>query len=382
MNPLRSISIATAIGVLALLCACPRGDAKPRKGNARELRSQLSTVKSRIQETRAEIRQTRRKERHVAAEIDIVGNRINAVEGRLAAVRRQLSVLRQRRRVLLRRIAEAEERLSARRRVLAGRLRSTYEAGRTNYLQVLLQSRSVNEYLSRSHYIRRIVDSDVQLMDGIRADERQLNRDRQQVERDASDRVRLRAQLQTDREQYCADVDRKSDLLSDLRQDREAMEEALDQLEESSREIAARIRALQQTPQGRRRLAQRWSGSFIRPASGEITSGFGMRLHPILRRTRMHTGVDIGAGYGSPIRAAADGVVIMAGYMRGYGNTVIIDHGGGVSTLYGHCSVLSASEGQSVRQGQLVARVGSSGLSTGPHLHFEVRRNGSPVDPL
>src|SRR5207245_1044862 len=97
---------------------------------------------------------------------------------------------------------------------------------------------------------------------------------------------------------------------------------------------------------------------------------------------RMHTGVDIGAGYGSPIYAAASGEVIFAGYMRGYGNTVIIDHGGGVSTLYGHCSALLVHEGQGVSKGENIARVGSTGMATGPHLHWEVRRNGTPVNPM
>jgi murein DD-endopeptidase MepM/ murein hydrolase activator NlpD len=135
------------------------------------------------------------------------------------------------------------------------------------------------------------------------------------------------------------------------------------------------------TPRGRARARIAWRGSFSRPADGPITSGYGPRYHPILRRSRMHTGMDIGAGYGSSIRAAADGEVIYAGYRGGYGKTVVVDHGGGVSTLYAHCSALLVRDGQMVRRGQTVARVGSTGMSTGPHLHFEVRRNGSPVSP-
>jgi murein DD-endopeptidase MepM/ murein hydrolase activator NlpD len=119
----------------------------------------------------------------------------------------------------------------------------------------------------------------------------------------------------------------------------------------------------------------------VRPVPGAITSGFGMRLHPILGYTRMHTGVDMHAGYGEPIKAAATGRVILAGPYGGYGNAVIIDHGGGMTTLYGHQSSLNVSYGDEVSAGDVIGYVGSSGLATGPHLHFEVRINGVPVDP-
>ena len=120
----------------------------------------------------------------------------------------------------------------------------------------------------------------------------------------------------------------------------------------------------------------------IKPASGSITSSFGMRYHPILKRSRPHQGIDIGASNRSPIVAAATGTIIKAGWMSGYGNTVVIDHGSGISTLYGHCSVIHVAEGQLVTMGTKVASVGSTGLATGPHLHFEVRKNGKPVNPV
>jgi murein DD-endopeptidase MepM/ murein hydrolase activator NlpD len=118
------------------------------------------------------------------------------------------------------------------------------------------------------------------------------------------------------------------------------------------------------------------------PTAGRVGSGFGMRVHPITRVRRLHAGVDIGAPTGTPIVAAAAGVVTSAGRAGGYGNLVKIDHGGGVETRYAHASVLLVRAGQRVERGQLIARVGSTGLSTGPHLHFEVRVGGQPVDPL
>jgi murein DD-endopeptidase MepM/ murein hydrolase activator NlpD len=122
-------------------------------------------------------------------------------------------------------------------------------------------------------------------------------------------------------------------------------------------------------------------GVLVRPVPGPITSGFGPRLHPILGYTRMHTGVDMTAGYGEPIKAAASGRVIYAAVRGGYGNCIIIDHGGGMTTLYAHQSAFNVSYGDHVSAGDVIGYIGSSGLATGPHLHFEVRINGSPVDP-
>jgi len=124
------------------------------------------------------------------------------------------------------------------------------------------------------------------------------------------------------------------------------------------------------------------SAALMAPVAGRITSGFGMRFHPILHFARMHTGLDFGAAWGSPIVAAADGQVVVAGWTGGYGRAVEVAHGGGIVTLYGHMSGIAASPGQMVRQGQVIGYVGSTGLSTGPHLHFEVRMNGRPVDPM
>jgi murein DD-endopeptidase MepM/ murein hydrolase activator NlpD len=118
------------------------------------------------------------------------------------------------------------------------------------------------------------------------------------------------------------------------------------------------------------------------PVSGRITSGFGMRVAPIRGGWRMHRGLDISASSGTRVRSAGAGIIVFAGYRSGYGKTVVVDHGGGMKTLYGHMSRLAAREGRRVREGDVIGYVGSTGRSTGPHLHFEVRFRGEPVNPL
>ncbi len=124
-----------------------------------------------------------------------------------------------------------------------------------------------------------------------------------------------------------------------------------------------------------------WTSRFLMPTAGKLGSGFGMRFHPILHYWRMHTGLDIGGTLGAPVRAAAAGEVFFASWRGGYGQCIIVLHGGGMSTLYGHLSRISVHCGQTVSRGQVIGAVGSTGLSTAPHLHFEVRRNGVPVNP-
>jgi len=172
-------------------------------------------------------------------------------------------------------------------------------------------------------------------------------------------------------------LDAQRALLADVDRDLAFFEGELASLEAEQTQIEALIAAETTPSSGEATVA----GAYVRPVPGAITSAFGPRFHPILGYTRMHSGVDMTAAYGQAIRAMAGGRVILAGTHGGYGNTVIIDHGAGLTTLYAHQSSFNASYGDSVEAGDIVGYAGSSGLATGPHLHFEVRMNGIPVDP-
>jgi murein DD-endopeptidase MepM/ murein hydrolase activator NlpD len=183
------------------------------------------------------------------------------------------------------------------------------------------------------------------------------------------------SRLVASRDALVAARSEKSAALASIQEDRESVLEEITALEQQSAELAARIRAAQQAsapvvvpPSGNGLLA--W------PVSGPVTSGFGPRWG------RMHEGIDIAVPLGTPVRAAAAGTVIYAGWLGGYGNLVVVDHGGGLSTAYAHNSSFGSSVGQAVAAGQVVSYSGSTGNSSGPHVHFEVRINGSAVDPL
>ena len=190
--------------------------------------------------------------------------------------------------------------------------------------------------------------------------------------------ARLHDQQSQARAQVEAERGRERGLLEQIRGRKDQYESEIAKLQAESSRIADLLRGRQSG----QTLVPSGHGILGMPVNAPVTSGFGMRRHPILGTTRMHTGIDFGVGYGTPIVASDGGVVVWAGPRGGYGNAVIIDHGNALATLYAHQSRLAVSQGATVDRGQAIGYVGSTGMSTGPHLHFEVRVRGTPVDPL
>ena len=197
------------------------------------------------------------------------------------------------------------------------------------------------------------------------------------VDAERAEVERLRAELEPVRAAVTTEEAEESRLLGEVRARKDEFEGQLAALEAEQAALAAVVSRGSGTPP-----ASRGGGRFVWPCDGPVTSGFGYRVHPISGTSRMHTGVDLGCGYGAPIGAAGDGVVVEAGWRGGYGNAVVIDHGDGLATLYGHQSSIAVSPGERVSTGRTIGYVGSTGYSTGPHLHWEVWVNGTPVDPM
>jgi murein DD-endopeptidase MepM/ murein hydrolase activator NlpD len=245
---------------------------------------------------------------------------------------------------------------------------------------VLLQSQNLNQFLDRRYQLKLLYRADQNILTQIKADTKDIDRQHHNVENQKNQIALLTEQLQAQKSDYEAQANTQQELVDRLRQDRSALEAAEAQLERDSTNLTFLIRQRLAASSSLHRV--NGTGQFSFPSDGAITSGFGTRMHPILGYRRFHAGIDFGATYGSPILAADSGTVIFAGWYGGYGKAVIIDHGNSITTLYGHTSAIYVTEGQTVQRRQAIAALGSTGFSTGPHLHFEVRKNGEPVDPL
>jgi murein DD-endopeptidase MepM/ murein hydrolase activator NlpD len=263
------------------------------------------------------------------------------------------------------------------------RLRFLQRRPQQNVWAVLLASRTFDQFLDRRAQLQRVYLADQKLLVGLKTASDRLQAQKQQVEFQKQQIVLLGNQLQAQKAEYEKQAKTQQALVDQVSSDRQSIEAAEDQLQQDSEKITALIQQRLAYAPGRPGDVFKYgSGRLSYPTVAPITSAFGWRVHPVLGSSRFHAGTDFGAEYGTTIRAAGAGVVIFAGWYGGYGNAVIIDHGSGMTTLYAHSSKLYVQEGQTIQQGQAIAAVGSTGLSTGPHLHFEVRINGKPQDPM
>ncbi|MEH2067195.1 MAG: peptidoglycan DD-metalloendopeptidase family protein [Nostoc sp.] len=252
---------------------------------------------------------------------------------------------------------------------------------------VLLQSQNISDFITRRHQLKLVYQADQQILRKLNDQANSINQQKTEVEQQKNEIALIREQLLAQKADYQTQAQSQSELIQRLNSDRLALEAAQNQLERESKNLEVLIQqkvaeaAAQAKTNSRTSIIIQGTGMLAYPSDAPTSSPFGWRMHPILGYRRFHAGLDFAASYGSTIRAADSGTVIFAGWYGGYGKAVIINHGKGITTLYGHTSELYVTEGQAVERGQAIAAVGSTGLSTGPHLHFEVRRNGSPVNP-
>ena len=291
-------------------------------------------------------------------------------------------------------LKEAQARLQSREKVFYKRVRDIYINGRLSYLDVVIGSKDFSDFANRMEMLKRILQSDMDSINTIKTEREEIASKKAKLEEDRAKVLELEKVAQEKQNVINQKKAERQAVLERAMNDRDTAERAYNELMASSASITAMLQqraaeraaaAAAAASQGGGGGGATWvqgSGQLAAPVVAPITSDFGWRIHPIYGTRRLHAGTDFGVDEGTPVHAADGGVVVEAGWVSGYGYTVIIDHGNGMSTLYAHNSEVAVSPGQTVSKGQVVSYSGNTGGSTGPHLHFEVRINGEPTDPM
>jgi murein DD-endopeptidase MepM/ murein hydrolase activator NlpD len=382
--------------LLALLVCAPAlaGDVTSRKDSVdarlARLHEQIAAAQRREQTLTAEIAAVSERIQGLQRQVGDVTARLGTLERDLALHREKLDRLTALYRLETRRYLFLRRQYAIALHRLTARLVAVYEGGEPDTLDVVLSSDSLSSILDGIDYTREINAQDRRIAGAVGQAKTEARRARERTRRVRAvvvaetrtvavrtEQVRaIRDNLLASRRELATARSRKRISLSHVRaSEREAVSEA-QALEAVSAQLSAQIQAAQASATSGPTDTTPSSSGLIWPVNGPVVSGFGMRWG------RLHTGIDIAVPYGTPIHASASGTVIYAGWMGGYGNLVVIDHGRGLATAYAHQSRIAVSNGRSVSQGEVIGYVGCTGHCFGPHLHFEVRVNGQPVDPL
>jgi len=367
--------------VLLLGLITPGALSQKKPKSEKSLRGKLSGVQAKKSALRAEIRKTTRAAGYVSSDIEKADRQLTQLEGKLEDTNKNLSEGRSRQQQLATQVARASKLLEEKRTQASKRMRAIFIHGEEANILDLFLAEDLGDLASRKSILERIAEKDKKLFEEVQALKTEVVAKKKEQDALVARVGGLLIKQKHEQDQLEEHKIRKEVLLDELQSRQSELRKEYAQLESESQNLAAQIRAIQAAAARRGGGAGRYSGGMVWPAAGRQTSPFGYRFHPILKQRKLHAGMDIGAPTGTTVKAATSGVVIIAGYTRGYGNRIVIDHGGGISTLYGHLSRISVSEGQKVARGKKIGAVGSTGLSTGPHLHFEVRKNGTPVNP-
>ena len=390
---------------LAALMTVPTGAlAKSSKSltiEKNKKKQEQTQLNKKIKEQKTNISNTETEKKSVNGEIESLDAKIQVASAKISSLQGEISKLNADIDENQKKLEEAQVNLSENTDALRMRLREMYKRGNVNYLEVILNSRDIEELLRNNEIISSIAKADRELIEYIKE---QIDTIKDAKERLQIDRAKVsanKAAVENERATYQAAVNAKNEYMKVLESNLDLYKAEFEKAQANWESLDSEIARLQKeiaeqkkAEEAARRATRVHSNISVSsgPRDGQkytwpvpghysISSPYGYRVHPILGYSKFHSGIDIPAPIGTPIVAAKSGTVIMAKLMSGYGNVVMVDHGETV-TVYAHCSAVNVNVGDSVKEGDVVAFIGSTGLSTGPHLHFEVRVNGATVNPV
>lgn len=356
-------------------------------------RNDSKNIEQLIDRTKEELLQKKRREKSVMGslvkqqrELATLVNRRERIEDQLSAVQKKYDTNQLELRELQNSLNSLTKELEEKQRLFNHRVVALYKYGPQSFLEILLSAENYGDLISKYTTVSYVIQNDLRLIEELGRVKKEIESKRvavavkaEEVELDFQKALDLKKRVSQEQQKISSKVNLAKEELAKIQSDRIKLEKALGELEETSKEIEKAIKMNQEHsgPGG-----SMGTGKMLWPVRGRITSNYGWRYHPVLKKQKYHSGLDIAVPRGTPVLAADSGVVLVSGWRGGYGNFVAIDHGDGISTCYGHNSRLLVKVGDKVSKGQKVALSGNTGLSTGPHLHFEVRLKGAPANPI
>ena len=337
----------------------------------------LKNVQNKLNKTRKELKEGKQKEKSLTNQIIKIQEDINETENSIKKLEGNIQDTKIKVVEVQGKLARAEQMVIEQSKALNARLRSMYlnDSG-ISVLEVIFGSESITDFMSNMDMVEKIYDSDTKMLNRLKDNKDLIGKEKQRLASLENTLEKQQTQHENKKNNLANSQHNIAVLKNQVALDNKKLAEEIDALNQEANRITSEIRRLQS------KGTQYTGGVFIWPVTGKITSPFGYRIHPVLKERKLHTGIDIAASSGTPVKAANAGTVIKAGAAGSYGNMVMIDHGGGIVTLYAHNSRIAVSTGTQVQKGQVISYVGSTGRATGPHLHFEVRVNGDYKNPM
>jgi len=370
--------------------------------NSSELQQQINKeeramdrLENQVEQHRQAISKVKAREKGVLEELTTYDQKKQLAEQKITVLNLKEKKVKNTISELQHQIRSTEQDLAEMKGLFRERLISIYKYGNNAGLQLLISAPSAHEALTTSFLLSKIARQDQEMIEKVNRKMEELESASSSLEEQEQLLASQKVELQTAREQYEKESRQRNSLLSKLKKEKELHLKAARELERSQKEIQNKINTMirkkKELEAQRQKSASPGSYEAVTymkpgarlswPLRGTVTSEYGTRVHPVFKTKSRHTGIDIDGNKGDPVRSAQDGQVLFSGWLRGYGQVIIIDHGNSLTTVYAHLSSAIVRENQSVKMGQVIGRVGSTGVATGSHLHFEVRVNGDARNP-
>ena len=372
----RLMALALAAGLALLPLFAAFGFAS----EADDKQAELNEVQSQMQKMQERKEKARQKAAVASEGLEEIQSRLNELQAQARELQAKSNALQAKINDNQAKLAKKKAEVEQRKKVYSQRLRQIYINGQVNYLDVLLGAKDFGDFSSRMYLLQKIISSDIAMLQQLQKDEAEIKSRQEQLDAEMKEIKSTKAELEAKRARANKLKEQRSYMLYKAQEEEQQSQSEYERLLAISENITAMLRNMESSGGGS--SSSGGTGRFMWPCRGEITSYFGWRTHPIFGTTKYHSGMDIAVDYGTPIMAADSGTVIYSVWLGGYGYAVMIDHGSGLVTLYAHNQSLNVYEGQYVNKGTCIAYAGSTGYSTGPHCHFEVRLHGEVTEPL